>query len=393
MARLTLSKDSNWLIVILASLVALGPLTIDMYLPALPGMVDDLDTTTSRAQLTISSFLLGFALFHLVCGPLSDRFGRKPILLGGMALYLAASIACARATEIDEFILYRFLQGVGACVGPTLGRAMARDIYGPRRAAQALAYIAMIMALAPAIAPTLGGVLLEYYSWPAIFVTLSAYAMLSMALIVVWLPESLPEIRSLHPLSIGRGYLLLITSRRYIATTTSSALLYAGMVCYLSASSFIFIDMMGVPTRYFGLLFLPTVAGYVAGNALSTRLARKLSSQQVMWLGVQFAVLSAAAMLLTSLLWFHPLGVVLPMCVYSAALGIVLPHAMATALQPYPHMAGTASALLGFIQMGLSAVAGAVVGLLLVDSVLPMAITMLFLACISWFLIRGLSRD
>ena len=145
----TLTAGSPWLLVLLASLVALGPLTIDMYLPALPGMVHDLDTNTSRVQLTISAFLLGFAVFHLVCGPLADRYGRKPVLAAGMGLFILASVGCALADNIDSLIMFRFLQGVGACVGPTLGRAVARDIFGPREAARALAYIAMIMAAGP----------------------------------------------------------------------------------------------------------------------------------------------------------------------------------------------------------------------------------------------------
>ena len=163
MTQRTLNTDSPWLLVLLASLVALGPLTVDMYLPALPGMLEDFSSTTSRVQPTLSSYLVGFALFHLVCGPLADRFGRKPVLIGGFSLFIAASLGCAQANSIDELILYRFLQGVGACVGPTLGRAIARDVFGPRRAARALAQIAMIMALAPAVAPTLGGFLLQFF--------------------------------------------------------------------------------------------------------------------------------------------------------------------------------------------------------------------------------------
>jgi DHA1 family bicyclomycin/chloramphenicol resistance-like MFS transporter len=390
MPRHPLHKDSPWLLIILASLVALGPLNIDMYLPALPSMVDDLATTTSRTQLTISSFLVGFAIFHLVCGPLADRFGRIPILIGGMLVFVVATVACARASTIEELIFYRFAQGMGACVGPTLGRAMARDIFGPHKAARALAYIAMIMALAPAVAPTLGGILLEFFHWTAIFYVLAGYALLAIVIVWMFLPESLPEVQSLHPIQIGRNYLQLIVDRRFIATTTASSLLYAGMVSYLSGSSFIFIGMMGVSEAGFGLLFLPTVAGYIAGNAISTRLSHNRSSEAVMWIGVQLALLSAVCMLLAGQLYFHPVSIVLPISAFSASLGLVLPHAMATALRPFPEMAGTASALLGFIQMGLSSVAGALVGIFLVDSALPMTLVITCLTGASWLLTRGL---
>ncbi len=387
------SKTGPGLLILLAALVALGPLTIDMYLPALPGMVDALGTSTSQVQLTISSYLLGFSLFHLVCGPLADRFGRRPVLIGGLALYLMASVACAGAETIEELILFRFLQGVAACVGPTLGRAIARDLFGPRGAARALAYIAMIMALAPAIAPTLGALLLEFYAWPAVFVALGIYAAAVMVWLGLRLPESLPERQPLHPISIARNYLGLLTSRHYMVTTTASALLYAGMVAFLSASSFIFIDMMGVPTRYFGVLFLTTVAGYIVGSAISTRLATSRESEQVMWIGVQISVIGGLAMLLATELWFHPLSVLLPMTMVTAALGIVLPHAMGAALRCYPHMAGTASALYGFIQMGLSALAGAIVGFYLEADARPMVVMILLTSCAAWWLTRRLQRS
>jgi DHA1 family bicyclomycin/chloramphenicol resistance-like MFS transporter len=387
------TPTNSHLLTLLAALVALGPLTIDMYLPAMPGMVDALGTTTSQVQLTISSYLLGFSLFHLVCGPLADRFGRRPVLIGGLALYLLASLACAGAETIEELIFYRFLQGVAACVGPTLGRAIARDLFGPQRAARALAYIAMIMALAPAVAPTLGALLLEFYAWPAVFMALAIYAAAVMVWLGLRLPESLPEMQPLHPVSIGRNYLGLLTSRHYMATTTASALLYAGMIAFLSASSFIFIDMMGVPTRYFGVLFLTTVAGYIAGSAISTRLATSRESEQVMWIGVQLSVIGGLAMLLATEFWFHPLSVLLPMTMVAAALGIVLPHAMGAALRNYPHMAGTASALFGFIQMGLSSLAGAVVGLYLEADARPMVAVILLSSCAAWWLTRRLQRS
>ena len=381
------------LLVTLAALVALGPLTIDMYLPAMPGMVDALSTDSSRVHLTISAFLLGFSVFHLACGPLADRFGRRPVLLGGLALYVAASVACASAETIEQLILYRFVQGVGACVGPTLGRTVARDLYGPTDAARALAYIAMIMALAPAVAPTLGGLMLTVLPWTSIFLALGIYAAVVTVIVFLHLPESAPERQALHPAHIARNYLTLARDSRYLLTTVASALLYAGMVAFLSGSGFVFIDMMGVPVEYFGALFLTTVAGYILGNALSTRLSALRSSEAVMRYGVRWAMLGAAGMVAAPWLWFHPTSIVVPMALYSMALGIVLPHAMAAALRNFPHMAGTASALFGFLQMGLSASMGAFVGAWLDSTPLPMTASILACSVLSWWLIRRLVRD
>ena len=385
-----IDTDSPVLLLVLAALVALGPLTIDMYLPAMPGMVETLATDANRVQLTISSYLLGFSIFHLACGPLADRYGRRPILLGGLGMYLLASLACASAETIEQLIFYRFLQGVAACVGPTLGRAIVRDIFGPHRAARALAHIAMIMALAPAVAPTLGGVMLQFLPWSAIFYSLGIYALFVAALVWYYLPESLPVVQALHPAQIGRNYMSLLGDRHFMTTCCASALLYAGMVAFLSTSSFIFIDMMGIPTRYFGALFLTTVIGYIAGNAISTRLATKRESEQVMWMGVQLAVLGGGMMLVASEAWFHAASIIVPMAFFSMALGIVLPHALAAALRPFPHMAGTASALFGFIQMGLSALAAVVMGASLTDSARPLALTILGASLLSRYLIGRL---
>ena len=384
------AKQSLGLLILLAALVSLGPLTIDTYLPAMPAMSDALQASTSQVQLTISSYLLGFSLFHLLCGPLADRFGRRPVLIGGLALYLIATLACAAATSIEQVIFFRFLQGIAACVGPTLGRAMARDIYGPKGAARALAHIAMIMALAPAVAPILGGLLLELFYWEAIFAVLALYAAVLLVTTGVHLPETLPTRQALHPLNVARNYLQLLADRHYMTTTVASALLYAGMISFLSASAFIFIDMMGIAARYFGFLFLTTVMGYIVGNALSTRLAHGRESEQVMWIGARLALLACTVMLLTTEIWFHPASVLAPMALHSIALGISLPHAMAAALRPFPHMAGTASALFGFIQMGISSLAGAVVGYYLLDTARPMAITILLCTAAALLLCRRL---
>ena len=373
-----LHPDSPWLLVLLAALVALGPLSIDMYLPAMPVMKDVFNTHISQVQLTMSSYLAGFAIFHLVCGPLSDRFGRKPILLGGTALFVAASIGCAQSSSIGELLLFRFIQGVGACVGPTLARATVRDLFGPVRAARALSLIAMLMALAPAVAPLLGGLALLVFPWSSIFFFLAAYGLLMMALIHLLLVESLPERQSLHPIAIARNFATLSRDRDYMAAVLTSCLVYAGMMTYVASSSFVFIDMYGVPREYFGLVFLTAVLGYMAGSAMSARLSSHYGSEQVLLTGV-FVALGASLLALPAW-WLLPgkvLALALPMGLYIVALGLVMPHAMTLALRGYPQMAGTASSLLGFIQMSFAATVTAIVGTLLQDTPTPMVLSIL----------------
>ena len=373
-----LNTQSPRLLALLAALAALGPLSVDMYLPAMPVMMRAFSTGISQMHLTLSSYLAGFALFHLACGPLADRFGRKPLLTGGTVLFVVACFGCAHARTIEELLLFRFLQGIGACVGPTLARAVARDVFGPTGAARALSIIAMLMALAPAIAPTLGGVLLLVLPWPFVFFFLAAYGLVMILLIRLFLPESLPHPQSLHPSVILRNFAELLVDPFFLTVTLASGLVYSGLMVYLASSSFVYIEMLGVPRQYFGLVFVSTVIGYMAGSAISARLSRHRDSERVMRDGVVLTLAAGCLLLTCSRIWpASVFAIMLPMTVYSMAMGLVLPHAMAIALRPFAHIAGTASALLGFIQMSLSASASALTGSILVDSPQPMIQVML----------------
>lgn len=381
MSQRQLHPDSPWLLALLAALVALGPLSVDMYLPAMPAMMRAFGAEIGQMHLTLSSYLTGFALFHLACGPLADRYGRKPILIGGTVLFVIACIGCSRSETVGELLWFRFLQGIGACVGPTLARAVARDIFGPTGAARALSLIAMLMALAPAVAPTLGGVLLLVLPWPSVFIFLGCYGAVMILLIRVFLPESLPRKQSLHPVAIARNYAELLVDPFFLTVTLSSALIYAGLMVYLACSSFVYIDMLGVPVEYFGIIFLGSVLGYMGGSALSARLSRHRDSEQIMQLGILLATGATVLLLACSYRWPESvLALVLPMIPYSLAMGLVLPHAMAIALRPFPHIAGTASALLGFIQMSLSAGASALSGIFLTTTPQPMVWMMVLIS-------------
>lgn len=384
MSRRYLHHESPWLLALLAAMVALGPLSVDMYIPAMPNMMVALDTTISSMHLTMSAYLTGFAVFHLVCGPLADRYGRKPILLLGTAVFVIGCLGCAVSTTIDQLLLFRLLQGIGACVGPTLARTVTRDVFGPTRAARALSLIAMLMALAPAVAPMLGGLMLLVLPWNSIFVFLAVYGAVMIVLIQRLLAESLPQRQSLHPLVIARNYRELVMDPFYLSVTVASGLVYAGLIAYLSSSSFVYIEMLGVPVEYFGLVFLTAVAGYMTGSGISARLAGRFDSEQVMLLGSALALFACVLILSAAYIWPRSvLALMLPMMFYSTGLGLVLPHAMAIALRPFPHIAGTASALLGFVQMSLSAAASALTGVFLKDSPMPMLWAMLVICLLA----------
>lgn len=387
MSSRTLTPDSRWLLPLLAALAALGPLTVDMYLPAMPAMRDALGTTAGHIQLTLSAYLGGFSLFHLACGPLADRFGRKPVIQGGTLLFVAASVGCALVSSVEQLVFFRFLQGVGACVGPTLARTIARDLFGPRKAARALSLIAMLMALAPAVAPTAGGLMLLVLPWQSIFVFLALYGGLMLWLQGRYLAESLPQRQSLAPSAIIGNYSRLLKAPGFIIVVTASSLSYAGMMVYLASAGFVYLEMLHVPVAWFGAVFLTTVIGYVLGSAASARLANRMESWHLVLAGAWLAMLACLSMSL--LAWQFPgsvSAIMLPAMFYTAALGLVLPHAMGIALQPWPHMAGTASSLMGFIQMGVSALAAASVGPFLHDSPAPMLLAMLGLSLLGLLL-------
>jgi DHA1 family bicyclomycin/chloramphenicol resistance-like MFS transporter len=261
-------------------------------------------------------------------------------------------------------------------------------VFGPTRAARALSLIAMLMALAPAVAPTLGGLMLLILPWPSIFVFLAIYGTAMIVLIQVYLAESLPLPQSLHPLSIARNYAQLFRDPLYLSASLASGLVYAGLLTYLSSSSFIYIEMLGVPVEYFGFIFLTSVVGYMLGSAVSARLTRYQASEHTVLVGAIVAAVATAIMWLGSTLFPASISaLVVPMVFYATGMGLVLPNAMAVALRPFPHIAGTASALLGFIQMSLSASTSALVGAFLQDTPQPVLVFM----CVITLLALGLS--
>ncbi|MFB2703977.1 Bcr/CflA family multidrug efflux MFS transporter [Marinobacter shengliensis] len=362
-----LALTSIWTTILLAAAVALGPMAIDMYLPALPQIGADFNAGTDQVQFTLSIYLIGFALAQLVCGPLADRFGRKPVMIGGMLLFALASIGCALASNIETLQLFRFLQALGGSAGPVLGRAVVRDVYTPREAAKILALLAGMMALAPAVAPTLGGFIVATMDWHWIFIVMAAYALIMVAVIAFGIPEPLrPEHRQpFRFCQLMSNYRRISTDMTFIGYTFTSAAIYGGLFAFLSGSAFVLIDVLGVAPEHFGLYTAITAGGYLLGNMASIRLAGRYLPDQILLYGLATTLTAGATMVLLA---YHniysPWAVVLPQALFMAGTGMVLPQTMAGALANHPTMAGSASALLGFIQMTAAAAAGALVGIL-----------------------------
>lgn len=355
------------LVAIITAMVSLGPLATDMYLPALPALTEQFNSSVSEVQLTLSVFLLGFALAQLLYGPMADRFGRKPVMLAGLVLFVAATIACANSDSIAELIGWRLVQALGGAAGPVLGRAMIRDLYGPKDAARVLSYVGAAMGLAPAAGPIIGGYLIVEFGWPSTFYLLAAYALVIVLLLRYKVAETLaPALRQpfrLRPTLANFGQLL--SHRVFIGYSLALAFIYAALFSFISGSSFVLVDYFGVAEQHFGYFFTAMVAGYVSGTFAVGRLGHRYSGHQLLTAGTALAVLSAVTLTAITLSGSYTVTTVITAVSFcTLTVGMIMPQAMAGGLAPFPHMAGTAASLMGFLQMAIAAAAGIAVGLL-----------------------------
>lgn len=380
---------------LLAALSATGPLTTDMYLPSLPDIARQLGASSAQVQLTISAYLVGFAAGQIIYGPVSDRHGRKPVLIGAIALYCAASLACALSTSIEMLIVARAFQALGGSGGIVLTRAIVRDIYSGAHAGRELSVIGSVMALAPVLAPILGGLIQTAFGWRVTFLALVGAGFAGAAVVWVLLPETLNN-RAAEPVSLPsmlRSYRIVGRNPAYLAYLSITSASYAGLFAWISGSAFVLQDLYGLAPFDFGVAFALGSVGYMIGSAIAARLVIRLGLDGVLGLGGcacaagGLAMVAAVASGLTS-----SMSLVLPMAVYLAGLGMVLPQGIAGAMTPFPERAGAASSLFGFLQQTAAAVSGAAVGWFLGQSAWPLALgvaTMGFATFGLWLATRG----
>ena len=383
---------------LLAALSAIGPLTTDMYLPSLPDIARQLGASTAQVQLTISAYLIGFAVGQIFYGPVSDRHGRKPVLLSALALYCVASLACALSTSIEMLIVARFVQALGGSGGIVLARAVVRDLYSGVRAGRELSLIGSVMALAPVLAPIVGGIFQTGFGWRSIFITLIAAGIAAACVVWLQLPETLSK-RSPEPASPSnmlKSYRVVARNPAYLAYLGLSTTSYAGLFAWISGASFVLQNLYGLSPFSFGVAFAVGSVGYMTGATLAARLVMWFGIDGVLGIGSFTLALGGLGMVAGVALGFtSAFSLVLPVAVYLAGLGMVLPQAIAGAMTPFPERAGAASALLGFIQQSAAAICGAVVGWLLGQNAWPLAAAVAAMGCATlaiWLSTRGLRR-
>jgi DHA1 family bicyclomycin/chloramphenicol resistance-like MFS transporter len=384
---------------LLAALSAVGPLTTDMYLPSLPDIVHQLGATTAQGQLTISAYLIGFAVGQIVYGPVADRHGRKPVLIGAIVLYCAASLACALSTSIEMLIVARFAQALGGSGGVVLARAIVRDLYSGARAGRELSLIGAVMALAPVLAPIVGGALQTGFGWRSPFFSLTAVAVVGAAVIVLLLPETL-AMRASEPVSlasIAKSYRLVARNPAFLAYLGLATTVYAGLFVWISGASFVLQNLYGLSPFSFGFAFAFGAVGYGFGSSLSARLTRYLGIDGIIGIGAGAVTIGGLGMVAAVAFGLgSAASLVLPMAVYLAGLGMVLPQSIAGAMTPFPDRAGAASSLLGFIQQSVAALCGAIIGVLLGQSAWPLAAGVAAAGCATlalWIATHAVRRE
>jgi MFS transporter, DHA1 family, multidrug resistance protein len=348
-----------------ALLIAVGPLSMSLYTPAMTLLIAALHTTESAVRATITVYLFGFAAAQLICGPLSDRFGRRPILLACLSLYVIGSFASAGATSISALIIGRLVQGIGACGGVALSRVMVVDRFAGNGAARIVSLMSLILSIAPAAAPIVGGTLITMTSWRVLFVILAAYGAVLLAL--VWrFPETNerrdPRATKLRSLAVN--YAMLITSRAFIGQVVLTSLSVGGFYASQSLAPFVLMGKLGLSSPVFGLVTASLMLSYLVGSLAMNRLLRVFAIGRLVLAGALMVL--AAALVLALSLRFLGLGVVqiiVPMCVWMLGFAFIMPGVTTSALALFPRNAGSASALMGALQMGMGFVGAALCSL------------------------------
>jgi DHA1 family bicyclomycin/chloramphenicol resistance-like MFS transporter len=373
-----LKPDTLALTVVLALLTALGPLSTDMYLPSLPAIAAGLGASTGQAQMTLSAFLLGFAAGQFFYGPISDRVGRRPVLLFGLGLFTLASLICALSPNIETLIGARFLQALGASGPIVLGRAIVRDFYEGARAGRELSRMGTIMGVVPALAPILGGLIAQFSHWRMTFGVMILCGAGLAATVLLRLPESIRR-RSEQPvsfLSILRGFKVLLGHPGYRTYVGLSMLTYGGLFAFISGSSFVLQGIYRLSELAFAFSFATVVVGFIGGTALAQRLVGPRGLDGTIRLGVASLAAGGALMLVLVAAGVpSSFAITGPMAVYGLGVGLTMPQAMASALMPFPDRAGAASSLLGICQMTFAAILGIALGQNLGGSALPLPAT------------------
>jgi MFS transporter, DHA1 family, multidrug resistance protein len=381
-------------ILVLGALTALGPFTVDLYLPAFPALESDFGVSTAVIQLTLTATAVGFGFGQLLVGPWSDRVGRRLPLVLATSLHVAASLGVAFAPDIVTLGVFRVLQGFGAAAGGVVAMAMVRDLFGGLPLVRMLSRLALVNGLAPILAPVIGSQLLVILDWRGIFYFLAGYGIVVVLSTFFFIVETLPPARRVDAghTTVRERYRSVLTDRTFVGVAIISAMTFSGLFAYLSSSSFLFQEIYGLNPQEFGLLFAVNSIGVVLGVQASAGLAKYFGPQWI--LSVTTGVLLVSAALIIVLDSFHLglLGIVIPLWFFLTACGFGFPLVQVLALVNHPREAGTAASVLGALNFGLAGLTSPIAGLFGIHDAVPMgavmAVTAMFSVLALWFVVR-----
>lgn len=367
------------LIVLLGSLTALGPFSIDMYLPGFPAIAKDLNTSVLKISLSLSSYFIGISAGQLLYGPLLDRFGRKKPLYIGLIVYILASLGCVFANSLDALIILRFMQAIGSCAAAVASIAMVRDLFPVNENAKVFALLMLVVGVSPMVAPTLGGYVTVAWGWHSVFIILMGLGLLNLIASWLWLPDSYkPDTSlSLKPVPIIKNFLSVIKDPQFYTYAFTGALAFSGLFAYISGSPLVFIDLFKVSEEAYGWIFALLATGLIGSSQINTLLLRKYKSEQVIFAALSTQVVVVVFFLIGSINnWFGLTETVILLFLFLSCLGFTNPNTSALSLAPFSKNAGSASALMGAVQMGLGALASFAVSMFEIRSAVPMVAIM-----------------
>ncbi len=360
----------------LGALTALCPFSIDMYLPAFLKMAVDLKIPVSEMSLSLSGFFIGMASGQLFYGPLLDRFGRKRPLYAALSLYVLATLGCVMVRSIQTLVAFRFIQAVGGCGANVAAVAMVRDFFSGKESAKVFSLLVLVLGVSPLLAPTVGGFLATTVGWKAIFILLAAIGSLMLVATILFLPEGHPPdaTHSLHPGQIARGYMAILREPQFYTYALAASLVLSGLFVYLASSPVLFMQIFHVSPRVYGWIFGLIAMGFVGSSQLNFLLLRRFSNEQVLRAGLIVLTFIGIVFLVGSIEnRFGLIETVIVLFLFLSSFGVANPNATALALAPFKRNAGSASALIGFLQMSIGAIASVSIGLLKLQHLYPIA--------------------
>lgn len=381
-------------VVVLGALTALGPFTIDLYLPAFPSVASELAVSATAIQLTLTATSIGFALGQLVVGPWSDTVGRRTPLILATAVHIVASVGVALAPDVTWVAVFRILQGVGAAGGGVVAMAMVRDLFGGLPLVRMLSRLALVSGLAPIVAPLIGAQLLYVLDWRGIFWFLTAYGVFAIVAALFFLVETLPAARRAdrgHS-SVGERYRALFTDRVFVGVTVVAGMTFSGLFAYLSASSFLFQEVYGLNAQQFGLIFAINSVGIVVGAQASSRLAKSVAPQWILVGAVGVMFVSAITIVALDLAGAGLVGILVPLFFFITGCGFAFPCQQVIALAGHGGEAATAASVMGAVNFGLAGLVSPLVGAFGIHDAVPMGATMAITGAVSlvvlWLIVR-----